>query len=232
MYINIIFAILIGYLLGSIPFALVIGKVFYKTDIRQHGSHNLGGGNAGRVLGKKAGLAVMTLDILKVTLAVFLVSLFMQLTGQPAEALSDPLQGVLSSEMQAEVQSQRQLVMIIAGFAAAMGHCFPLFARFKGGKAVATMYGFLFGMALIAGYSFWIFFVPLIAFLVVLYIWRIVALASILSAVVNTVFIWFFVGSLPLFITSLMFTFILIIRHRPNLQRMINGTENKIKWMG
>lgn len=224
MYIDIIFAILVGYLLGSIPFALVIGKVFYKTDIRQHGSHNLGGGNAGRVLGKKAGLAVMTLDILKVTLAVFLVSLFTRLTGQPLDGLS--------AELQAEIQSQRQLVMIIAGFAAAMGHCFPLFARFKGGKAVATMYGFLFGMALVAGYSFWIFFVPLIAFLVVLYIWRIVALASILSAVVNTAFIWFYVDSLPLFITSLIFTVILIVRHRPNLQRMLNGTENKIKWMG
>ena len=125
MYIDIIFAVIIGYLLGSIPFALVIGKVFYKTDIRQHGSHNLGGGNAGRVLGKKAGLAVMTLDILKVTFAVFLVTLFMQLTSQPTDALS--------AEMQAKIQSQQQLVMIIAGFAAAMGHCFPLFAHFKGG---------------------------------------------------------------------------------------------------
>ena len=218
MYIDIIFAILVGYLLGSIPFALVIGKVFYKTDIRQHGSHNLGGGNAGRVLGKKAGLAVMALDLLKVTLAVFLVSLFIQLIDR---TLAEPLN-----------QSQRQLVLIIAGFAAAMGHCFPLFAHFKGGKAVATMYGFLFGMVLVAGYSLWIFLVPLIAFLVVLYIWRIVALSSILSAVVNTVFIWFFVDSLPLFITSLIFTLILIVRHRPNLQRMMKGTENKIKWMG
>jgi len=207
MYIDIIFAVLIGYVLGSIPFALVIGKVFYKTDIRQHGSHNLGGGNAGRVLGKKAGLAVMTCDILKVTLAVFLVSLF-----------ADPVHGNLS--------------LIIAGFAAAMGHCFPLFAHFKGGKAVATMYGFLFGMALIAGYSFWIFFVPLITFLVVLYIWRIVALSSIVSAAVNTVFIFFTADSIPLFIASLIFTLIIIVRHRANLQRMINGTENKIKWMG
>lgn len=207
MYIDIIFAVLIGYVLGSIPFALVIGKVFYKTDIRQHGSHNLGGGNAGRVLGKKAGLAVMTCDILKVTLAVFLVSLF-----------ADPAHG--------------NLPLIVAGFAAAMGHCFPLFAHFKGGKAVATMYGFLFGMALIAGYSFWIFFVPLITFLVVLYIWRIVSLSSLLSAIVNTVFIFFTADSLPLFIASLIFTLIILIRHRKNWQRLLHGTENKIKWMG
>ena len=221
MYIELISAILIGYLLGSIPFALVIGKVFYKTDIRQFGSHNLGGGNAGRVLGKKAGLAVMTLDILKVTLAVFLVSLLCQYLPRWMPQQLSPLSF-----------SQRQLVMIIAGFAAAMGHCFPLFARFKGGKAVATMYGFLFGMALIAGYSFWIFFVPLLTFLVVLYLWRIVALASIVSAAVNTVFIWFTANSLPLFAASLVFTLIILVRHRANLQRMISGTENKIKWMG
>ena len=67
---EIILSIIIGYVLGSIPFALVIGKVFYKTDIRNFGSKNLGGGNAGRVLGKRAGLAVMTLDILKVSFAI------------------------------------------------------------------------------------------------------------------------------------------------------------------
>ena len=69
---ELILLVILSYLLGSIPFALVIGKLFYKTDIRRHGSGNLGGGNTGRVLGAKAGVAVMTLDILKVTLAVFL----------------------------------------------------------------------------------------------------------------------------------------------------------------
>ena len=67
--------IVLGYLIGSVPFALVIGTVFYHTDVRQHGSKNLGGGNTGRVLGKKAGVAVMTLDILKVSLVVFLAQM-------------------------------------------------------------------------------------------------------------------------------------------------------------
>ena len=71
-YIEIIASLVIGYLLGSIPFALVIGKVFYNTDVRNYGSKNLGGGNTGRVLGKKAGVAVMTMDILKVALAISL----------------------------------------------------------------------------------------------------------------------------------------------------------------
>ena len=106
--------------------------------MRTAGSKNLGGGNAGRVLGSKAGLAVMTLDILKVTLAVFIASCFRR--GEP--------------------------VMIVAGLAAAIGHCYPLFARFKGGKAVATMYGFLFGMILCGGYSVLIFLVPLVAFMI------------------------------------------------------------------
>ena len=203
MLIEIFAAIMIGYFLGSIPFALVIGKLFYQTDIRNYGSKNLGGGNAGRVLGKKAGLAVMTLDILKVTLAIFITSFF----------------------------ENQDIVMIVAGLSAAAGHCFPIFANFKGGKAVATMYGFLFGMALIGGYSFWIFFLPLIVFLTVLYLTKIVALGSIASAVANTVYIYFAVGSTQLFVASLIFTIVMIVRHRKNIDRILKNEENKITWM-
>ena len=200
---NMFIAIIIGYLLGSIPFALVIGKVFYKTDIRNYGSKNLGGGNAGRVLGKKAGLAVMTMDILKVTLAIFLMSLI----------------------------DGSEKTMITAGLAAAAGHCFPVFANFKGGKAVATMYGFLFGMSVVGGYSIWIFFLPLAAFLTVLYLGKIIALASIMSAIINTVFIYWVIRSVPLAAASLIFTVVIIVRHKKNLERMVKGVENKISWM-
>lgn len=203
MYKEIILSIIIGYLLGSIPFALVIGKLFFKKDIRQYGSKNLGGGNAGRVLGKKAGLAVMALDLLKVTLAVFLTSHFQ--SGEPA--------------------------MVAAGLAAAVGHCFPLFAKFKGGKAVAVMYGFLFGMALFGGYSLSIFFLPLIAFLIILYLGKIIALASILSAAINTVYIFFITGNSLVFWVSLIFTLVILVRHKSNLLRIKEGTENTITWM-
>ena len=203
MTIEILTAIVVGYFLGSIPFALVIGKIFYKKDIRQFGSGNLGGSNAGRVLGKKAGLSVMTLDILKVTLAIFIASFF----------------------------QSKEVTMVIAGVSAAMGHCFPIFAKFKGGKAVATMYGFLFGMALIGGYSFWIFFLPLITFMVVLYLTKIVALSSVLSAVANTIYIYFVVDSKILLLGSLIFTVVMIIRHKANFERMLKHEENKIKWM-
>jgi len=192
-----------GYVLGSVPFALIIGKLFYHTDIRQFGSKNLGGGNAGRVLGKKAGLMVMTLDILKVTLAIFLSRLI----------------------------SGSEEAMIAAGLAAAVGHCFPVFARFKGGKAVATMYGFLFGMMLMGGYSPLIFFLPLISFLVILYIGKIIAISSIGSALIVTLYL-IFTGASPLMIIALaVFDVLMIWRHKANLIRIKNHQENKISWM-
>lgn len=203
MVIEILAAIATGYLIGSIPFALVVGKIFFNKDVRNYGSGNLGGSNAGRVLGKKAGLLVMALDLLKVTFVIFLASFL----------------------------KDREIVMVAAGVAAAVGHCFPIFAKFKGGKAVATMYGFLFGMALIGGYSFWIFFVPLLTFLAVLYITKIVALSSVFSAIVNTLFIYFVIGSKILFLGSLVFTIVMIIRHRANFERMLKHEENKISWM-
>lgn len=203
MVLKMIICCVIGYLLGSVPFALVIGKVFYRTDIRKFGSGNLGGGNAGRVLGKRAGISVMTLDILKVTLAVFLAS---RIAGG-------------------------QTAMVAAGLSAALGHCFPVFAKFKGGKAVATMYGFLFGMMLIAGYSPWIFFLPLIAFLVILYLGKIIALASIGSAIVVTAYAYFTTGLWPLTGALLVFTVVIIWRHKANLVRIMNREENKISWM-
>ena len=203
VYIDMLLVALIGYLLGSVPFALVIGKVFYKTDVRTAGSKNLGGGNAGRVLGSKAGLAVMTLDILKVTLAVFIASCFQR--GEP--------------------------VMIVAGLAAAIGHCYPLFARFKGGKAVATMYGFLFGMILCGGYSVLIFLVPLVAFMIVLWLSKIVSLSSMVSAVAATMFVWLTTGSWKIGAALVVFTVMIVVRHRKNIAKMVRGEENRIKWM-
>ena len=203
MILQLFLAAVIGYLLGSVPFALVIGKVFFKKDIRNYGSKNLGGGNAGRVLGKKAGLAVMTLDILKVTFSVGIAALLP--AGEPA--------------------------MILAGLAAGAGHCFPLFARFKGGKAVATMYGFLFGMMIFCGKSPLIFFLPLVSFLIILYFVKIIALASIGSSLAATVCVALTTRSLPMTAALAVFSAVILLRHRPNLIRIKNHEENKISWM-
>lgn len=211
---NIVIILILGYLIGSIPFALVIGKVFYKTDIRKYGSGNLGGGNTGRVLGKKAGLVVMTLDILKVSLVVGIANWLCQNEHNVATWIY-----------------QKEFGMAIGGIAAAIGHCYPIFAKLKGGKAVATMYGFLFGLIVFTSQSLLLFLLPLVVFLITLYITKIIALASIVSATAITLYFFFVMDSVALSIALLCFTLLIIVRHRENLKRIINGTENKITWM-
>lgn len=195
--------LLMAYLVGSVPFALVIGKVFYKTDVRQHGSKNLGGGNTGRVLGKKAGVAVMTLDLLKVTFVVFVATRLFH----------------------------NETVTACAGLAAAVGHCWPVFARFKGGKAVATMYGFLFGMFVCMGYGPLVFLLPLLTFLLVLKCTKIIALSSMVSAAAAVVFAAFAGASVPVLLALGVFTVLIVVRHKANIQRMRRREENKVSWI-
>ena len=133
-----ILCILLGYLLGSLPFALIIGKVFYHTDIRQYGSGNLGGTNAGRVLGKKAGISVIVFDVLKVVLAIAIATQVSKVAG------------------------------IWTGLACCIGHCYPVFAKFHGGKAVSTMFGFLFSTSIFLFQDASYLLVPFGMFLVVL----------------------------------------------------------------
>lgn len=194
---------LTGYLVGSVPFALLIGKLFYKTDVRQHGSGNLGGSNTGRVLGKEAGLAVMTLDFLKVTLVVALSAAFC--THPWAAACG--------------------------GLAAGIGHCYPVFAQFRGGKAVAALYGFLFGIWVCGGHSPLVFFLPLGTFLLVLFATKIVALSSMVSAAVAVVCMWLTGAHFSGMTATVLFALLIIQRHRSNIQRMLQGTENRIRWM-
>lgn len=195
--------VIIGYLIGSIPFALVIGKAFYKTDVRKYGSGNLGGGNTGRVLGKKAGVAVMTLDILKVALVVFLAKRFLH----------------------------TETAVAVGGLAAALGHCWPVFAEFKGGKAVATMYGFLFGLFVFVDYSPLVFFLPLIVFLLVLKITKIISLSSMVSAVAVTSYVGVSTDGMPVFLALVIFAILIVVRHRKNIERICKRQENKVSWM-
>lgn len=194
---------LAGYLIGAVPFAFVIGKVFYHTDVRQHGSGNLGGSNTGRVLGPKAGVAVMTLDLLKVTLVVYLAAKFC--THPWAAACG--------------------------GVSAALGHCYPVFAHFRGGKAVAAMYGFLFGLWVCVGYSPFVFFLPLVTFLTVLSLFKIVSLASMTSSAAAVIYLWFTPAHPSVKAAIVFFALLVILRHRANIMRMVQGTENKIHWM-
>ena len=197
---NILLALLIGYLLGSIPFALVIGQVFYKTDIRKSGSGNLGGTNAGRVLGKKAGVSVTVLDALKCVLAMILVNLI------------DP-----SSAM-------------YAGFGCAVGHCYPLFANFKGGKAVATIMGYMLGLCIFKLVTWYTFVGAALSFFAILKVCKYVSFSSMCC-----IFIGFLLSltggnytvSLSIFILWCFTTY----RHRENIKRLKAGTESKVKWL-
>lgn len=201
-----IVSILLGYLLGSIPFALVIGKVFYKTDIRQYGSGNLGGTNAGRVLGKKAGISVIACDILKVVLAIWLASYV------------------------------NEIAAIWTGLACCVGHCYPIFAHFKGGKAVSTMFGFLFSTWLFIFHAPSFLLVPLGMFLIMLFIFKYVSLASICASIASSLFITASLASFQLeniciIIASWCMTFLIVYRHRSNIDKILNATENKVSWL-
>lgn len=201
-----VLCIILGYLLGSIPFALVIGKLFYKTDIRQYGSGNLGGTNAGRVLGKKAGISVIVLDVLKVVLAAGLASL----VSEPAA--------------------------IWTSLACCIGHCYPIFAHFKGGKAVTTMFGFLISTSIFIFQEFSYFLVPLFMFLIILYLFKYVSLGSICASVCSSLYITaqllsLDVNNLFIILASWLMTFLVIYRHNANIKRIQEGTENKVSWL-
>lgn len=201
-----VLCIILGYLLGSIPFALVIGKLFYKTDIRQYGSGNLGGTNAGRVLGKKAGISVIVLDVLKVVLAAGLASLVSELAA------------------------------IWTSLACCIGHCYPIFAHFKGGKAVTTMFGFLISTSIFIFQEFSYFLVPLFMFLIILYLFKYVSLGSICASVCSSLYITaqllsLDVNNLFIILASWLMTLLVIYRHSANIKRIQEGTENKVSWL-
>ncbi len=194
-------AMLFGYLFGSIPWALVIGKVFYKTDVRKQGSGNLGGSNAGRVLGAKAGLAVTIMDGLKGLITVVLCELFL-----PSAS-------------------------ILAGVATCVGHCFPIFANFKGGKAVATAFGYIIAISVIQAQWLWMAVIPLVIFFTMLKITKIVSISSITMIALSCVSSFALNGFSQVTISIFVLWLFIVYRHRGNLQRLVKGEEKKITWM-
>jgi len=207
-----ILLILLGYLYGSIPFALVIGKVFYNTDVRESGSGNLGGTNAGRVLGKKAGISVIVLDALKAVI-IFYLSSYLSLKFN------------LNPD-----------IKYIAGLACIFGHCYPIFAHFKGGKAVTTMFGFLISTSIFIFQEFSYFLVPLFMFLIILYLFKYVSLGSICASVCSSLYITaqllsLDVNNLFIILASWLMTLLVIYRHSANIKRIQEGTENKVSWL-
>ena len=195
----------LAYLLGSIPNALIISKLFFKKDIRNYGSKNMGATNTLRVLGVRYAALVFLLDAIK---ASILVVLF---TYNIIDRAIIP-----------------HLHPLYFGLAAIIGHIFPIFAKFKGGKGVACTTGIL------LAFSPYCFLIELAIFLIVFLSTKIVSLSSILS--ITCVFISsFFIGPLTTNEPDLIFTIfcgivmiIIIIDHAKNIKRLLNGTESKI----
>ena len=194
MVMKIILFIVIAYLIGSISPALLVGKIFYNTDIRTMGSGNLGTTNTFRCLGKKAGVIVFVLDITKGIIATMLPSL---------------------------VLGRVEYLSIFGAFAM-IGHVFPIFANFKGGKAVAT------------GSGVFIFLYPTLSLILVaiffstLFITGYVSLGSILICLTSIVYLSIFESGIDKWVMIIMCIFV-IYMHKSNIKRLLSGTENKSK---
>lgn len=196
-----ILLIIMSYLYGSIPFALVIGKLFFHKDVRNYGSHNLGGTNAGRVLGKPAGLAVILLDATKCIVSMALTKLAIAHFGLYVD------------------------LYYFSGLACIVGHCYPIFVGFKGGKGVSSAIAY----ALMT--NIYAFLIALVTFLIVLKISKYVSLSSILGCIAVVIAAPFLGYPTVGIICNILIASLVIYRHHGNIKRIINGTERKIHWM-
>lgn len=198
-----LFGIVMAYLIGSIPTSVWFGQYFYGTDVREHGSGNAGATNTMRVLGVKAGVIVLAIDILK---------------GVGVIALSVVFKSYFS------VNEYFVIYQLIIGLIALVGHLFPVFAGFNGGKGVATLAGIV--LALFPE----VFLICLGIFVSVFLPTRYVSLGSILSAIAFPVFVIFVfkVELVSKIVFSVLTAAILLLAHRKNIQRLLKGKERKV----
>lgn len=199
-----IFAVVAAYLLGSIPTAVWVSQWFYGIDIREHGSKNAGATNTFRVLGPKAGIPVMLFDMFKGFAAVYFCAMY-----------------------SAYVNGTEPMVnfKLVIGVVAAMGHVFPIFARFKGGKGVATLFGVILALHWPAALS------CLGIFIVVLLISKYVSLGSILTALSFPLMVLLvYKIDYPYFISfSVLIAVLVVLTHQKNISRLVSGNENRVK---
>lgn len=197
---------ILAYLMGSFSSAVWIGKWFYNTDVREHGSGNAGATNTIRVLGTKAGIIVMVLDIVKAWGAVMLAHLFAIDTWTEAQLVD---------------------YKIVVGSLAVLGHVFPVFTGFKGGKGVASLVG-----VIIALYSPYIFLLVLAWFLTVFILTRYVSMASVTASIffaVLAIFVFHEQNTYLIILAALIALFVPITHHN-NIKRLLKGEENKLSF--
>ncbi|PIP18858.1 MAG: acyl-phosphate glycerol 3-phosphate acyltransferase [Candidatus Omnitrophica bacterium CG08_land_8_20_14_0_20_41_16] len=205
----IILAIIISYFIGSIPTAYIFGWVIKGADIRKFGSGNVGATNALRLLGKGWGMAILVLDILKGFLPVILLGDFL---------------------VKQFSLTQAQNLFIIIGLSCICGHNWTIFLKFKGGKGVATTLGVLLGLTLkIPGLNIVLGFTALVWFASFLAL-RIISLSSILAALSFPLFTILFRQSAMVVLAGILLSIFIILRHKSNIKRLLEGKENRISF--
>ncbi|MCX7661631.1 MAG: glycerol-3-phosphate 1-O-acyltransferase PlsY [Candidatus Omnitrophica bacterium] len=206
MSLEILRSIVLSYLIGSIPTAYILGRLFKGVDIRKFGSGNVGATNAFRVLGKKIGITVLIFDIFK---GLFVVLL-----------LGDYLVSKLSFNP--------SLARIILGLTAVAGHIWTVFLKFKGGKGVATSLGVFLGLALRIEGLGWTVFLVILSWLVIFLFFRIVSLASVITAFGFPIYTYLFCKEKEVFFFSLIFSLLILLRHKENIKRLISREEKPL----
>ena len=196
--------ILLGYLIGSIPTAVWVGKAFHGIDIREHGSKNAGATNTFRVLGKRSGWFVLIVDVSKGILAACLPHFFSYL-----------LEGY---------KDEFLILQLCGSFSAVFGHVFPVFANFRGGKGVATSLGIVIGINPYAAL------VCLTIFLVIFLSSRYVSLGAIISALCFPFVSYFMIqeDARIMIVFTVVLGVMVILAHRKNIDRLWKGEENKM----
>jgi len=213
---SIIIVLILCYLVGAIPSSLWMGKIFFNVDIRKHGSGNAGATNTFRILGWKAGTIVLLFDFGKGLLATAVLS-------QLAYSIGD---GPVTFYEGWDVNS---MLLILSGLAAVLGHMFPVYAGFQGGKGAATACGMLYGIEPVS------ISISLGLFLILMFSTRYVSVGSIFASLIYPFsqltlrygFGWDIDGSIILFSTAVALG--IIVKHKGNIKRLLNGTENRIK---
>jgi len=201
--ISLLLAFIIAYLLGSIPTAVWIGKAFHNIDVREHGSGNAGTTNTIRVLGWKTGIPVLLIDVAKGWLAAML-PVFLTLAEQGSSLLTS--------------------LQIFCGVIAIVGHIFPVFAGFRGGKGVATVFGVLLAVKFLLTISCFA------VFLAVLLFTGIVSVSSMSAGLAFPILLFtvFETPSVVFRVFSVLVGIALIVTHRKNIQRLLRGEEKKL----
>jgi|TARA_B100000524_G_C23573973_1_gene342897 glycerol-3-phosphate acyltransferase PlsY len=201
---NNVIAVLLAYFIGSIPSAIWVSKWFFGVDVRDYGSNNAGATNTFRVIGRVAGFTVLFFDILKGWVSVKILTSLILYEPQSSEFIN---------------------MQLVVGITAVLGHVFPIYEKFQGGKGVATLMGIILAINFSAAIG------CVVIFLLIFIFTSYVSLGAIVAAIffpIITIFI-IRVESISVVYFSIFISILVILTHKPNIYRLLNKDENKMK---